>query len=161
MTNRFRAYTDGASSGNPGPSGIGVVIERDSEVLAEFSSYIGETTNNVAEYLAFICGLEKVSELGIEDISFFSDSELMVRQVKGIYKVKNRKLKELHRRAMGRIESFRSFNIEYIDRSKNCIADGLARYAIRSFRSEVKTGSNSFGGRPDEQAGRPHFPKGG
>ena len=157
---RFKAYTDGASSGNPGPSGIGIVIERNGEVLMEFSIYVGETTNNVAEYLAFICGLEKVSELGIEEVSFFSDSELMVMQIKGMYKVKDRKLKYLHRRAMGKIEGFRSFNIEYIDRRNNCIADSLARYAIRSFRSEAKASSNLPEGRPAEQAGRPHSPKG-
>jgi len=164
VSSHYRVYTDGASSGNPGPAGIGVVVERDGEVLAKLSRYVGETTNNVAEYLAFLYGLGKALELGARDVIFLSDSDLLVKQVKGIYRVKDRKLRDLHRRVMERVRRFRSFNIEHVNRRENSTADGLARRAISSFRSGTGgsgEGRSSSQGRSAEQAGRLRPPQGG
>ena len=92
-------YSDGASRGNPGPSGIGVVIKRGSTVLAEISDFIGKTTNNVAEYMAFIRGLEEALLLVAKKAECFLDSELIVKQINGEYRVKNQGLAPLFNHA--------------------------------------------------------------
>lgn len=129
--NKVALYTDGCCRGNPGPAGIGVVIKDPRrKVLKELSEYIGEATNNIAEYSALIRGLEEAGILGAREITVFMDSELIVRQLNGEYRVKDDAMKELFRRALEVLKGFKSFEIKHIDRSKNKEADKLANRAI-------------------------------
>lgn len=131
MKNNLILYTDGCCRGNPGPAGIGVVIkDPHKKILKELSEYIGEATNNIAEYSALIRGLETAGELGAEEIKVFMDSELVVKQLSGEYRVKDEGMKELFRRTIEILKDFRSFEIKHIDRSKNKEADKLANRAI-------------------------------
>ena len=124
-------HTDGCCRGNPGPAGIGVVIkDPHKKILKELSEYIGEATNNIAEYSALIRGLEAAGDLGAEDVKVFMDSELVVKQLSGEYRVKDYKMKELFRQALEVLKDFKSFEIKHIDRSKNKEADSLANRAI-------------------------------
>ena len=124
-------HTDGCCRGNPGPAGIGVVI-RDShkKVLKELSEYIGEGTNNIAEYRALIRGLEEAGSLGADELAIFMDSELVVKQLNGEYRVKDDGMKELFKKALEGLRRFKSFEIKHVDRSKNKEADRLANKAI-------------------------------
>ena len=88
-------YTDGGARGNPGPAGIGVVIKEGEKTIKEYGRYIGETTNNQAEYHALISAMESAKDLGAEEIDLNMDSELIVKQIKGEYKVKNAELAPL------------------------------------------------------------------
>lgn len=124
-------YTDGASRGNPGKAGVGVVIcDKERHVLEEVSEYIGETTNNVAEYKALIRALEKALEYCPKELEIFSDSELLVRQVNGQYKVRAPSILPLYNKAKKLMEMFPRWTIEYIPRGKNALADTLANTAI-------------------------------
>jgi ribonuclease HI len=120
-------YADGASSGNPGPSGIGIVLTSPAgeEVLA-WGASIGRATNNVAEYRAVIEGLKRALELNIRRIRVLSDSELLIQQLRGRYKVKNPGLKPLHAEAMGLLGRFEHWEAERVGREKNLKADELA-----------------------------------
>jgi ribonuclease HI len=123
-------FVDGASVGNPGPAGAGVVIfDRQNKKVAEISEPLGVTTNNVAEYRALILGLKKVRELGIRSVHVRADSELMVKQISGDYRVKDEKLRALSREALDIIDLFDSFDILHVDRSKNQAADRLSKRA--------------------------------
>lgn len=133
-TESVRIHTDGASRGNPGPAAIGVVIVdetplerggRPGAVIERFSRYLGETTNNVAEYSALIAGLERAAALGAERVKVSSDSELMVRQMTGEYRVKNHVLRELFRKARGLVAKFRDVSFAYVSREENKEADRL------------------------------------
>ncbi|MEW6600263.1 MAG: ribonuclease HI family protein [Nitrospirota bacterium] len=132
-------HCDGASSGNPGESGIGVVIDFVDHNMQcgkisdthRISEYIGIATNNIAEYTAFIRGIEKARSLGIERINIFLDSELLVRQINGIYKVKNEKLIPLWVRAINVLKEFDEYSVVHIRREKNTEADMLARQAVK------------------------------
>ena len=124
-------YTDGASRGNPGPSAIGVVItDTRGKVLKEFSKYIGETTNNIAEYNALIYGLDEALMLRAERITVHLDSELVVKQLSGDYRVKDQDIKALFEKARHSLGGFKSFEVVHIDRSQNKTADKLANRAI-------------------------------
>ncbi len=125
--NQYELYTDGASKGNPGDAGIGFVIKKDNFPIEEVSKYIGKTTNNVAEYTAFIEGLKRLQKLGIDEVCVFSDSELMVKQVNGIYSVKNEQLKKLYLEAKNLIKNFKKFKLTHIPREKNTEADRLSK----------------------------------
>jgi ribonuclease HI len=128
---RLKIYTDGASRGNPGEAGAGVVILNEkNESIRELSRYLGQATNNVAEYQGLLLSLEKASELGAEEVDIFSDSELLTRQVNGIYKVKNEKLKPLYQKVLELRKNFKKFSITHIAREKNKAADKLANKAI-------------------------------
>ncbi len=130
---KIRIYTDGASSGNPGPSGIGVIIEFDGRTI-EISRSIGKGTNNIAEYRALIAGLEKARKLSggsRKDVEIFSDSELLVRQLNGIYKVRDLNLRKLWERVIELLRNFRSYRIIHISREENLRADELAKRAIK------------------------------
>ncbi len=130
-------FTDGASSGNPGEAGIGVILTtKDRRV--EISEYIGNTTNNVAEYMALIRGLEKAKKLGIEKVDIFLDSELLVKQINGEYNVKNESLRSLYGKAISLLKSFCSYSIKHIPREKNAEADKLAKSAIKKHRSKIR-----------------------
>ena len=122
---------DGGSRGNPGPSAIGVVIEDpQGETLATISRAIGVATNNVAEYSALLAGLEKVAEMGADEVEVVSDSELLVRQMLGQYRVKNAGLQPLFLQAKQRAAVFARFTIRHAGREHNAKADGLVNLAL-------------------------------
>jgi ribonuclease HI len=124
-------YTDGAARGNPGPAGIGVVIQNDKgEVIQEISGFLGQATNNVAEYTALTTALEKAVALNAQEVQLFTDSELIVKQIKGEYRVKNEGLKPLYQKAKGLIQQLGSFTITHVPREKNKEADRLANRGI-------------------------------
>jgi len=123
----YELYTDGASKGNPGHSGIGYVIKKDGFLIEEQSKYIGVATNNIAEYTALIEGLTRLEQLGVKNVKVYSDSELMVKQIKGEYSIKNNKLKTLSNRIKSLAKHFNHFSIEHIPRSKNAEADKLSK----------------------------------
>jgi ribonuclease HI len=126
-----RVWVDGGSRGNPGPSGIGVVVEDiDGATLATVSRAIGVTTNNVAEYQALLAGLKKAEELGATQVEVVSDSELLVRQMLGEYRVKNVGLKSLHAQARQMAARFARFSIHHQGRDHNTKADGLVNRAL-------------------------------
>jgi len=124
-------FTDGAALGNPGPMGIGIVIYRGGKKAGEMSEYLGEGTNNVAEYTAVIRALEYAKAGGDKEVHVKSDSQLIVRQLNGEYKVKDAKLKPLKRK----IESLRegmSVRFEHIPREQNGEADALSKEAAEA-----------------------------
>ncbi len=128
-------HTDAAARGNPGPAGIGVVIQNDNErVLKEFYQYIGEQTNNSAEYMAFIKGLEIAKELEADSVRVNTDSELLANQLNGVYRVKNKALIELYMEAKKMINLFAQVEIVHVQRNKNKDADRLANLAIDSMK---------------------------
>ncbi len=128
-------YSDGAARGNPGPAGAGGIIkDMSGEVLAEISEYLGETTNNVAEYKALILTLEKALQYGKDEVEIYLDSELLVRQLTGAYKVKNEGLKPLFERVRQLLTAFNKASIEHVYRSENARADKLANGAIDKFK---------------------------
>jgi ribonuclease HI len=127
----YRANIDGGSRGNPGPASYGVVI-RDprGEVVAKLKKYIGRMTNNVAEYYGLIAALDYAQSHGIRALRVESDSELLVRQMRGQYKVKSAELRPLFERARKMAQTFTSFKIEHVYREQNAEADTLANEAL-------------------------------
>jgi len=130
---KFKLYTDGAARGNPGPAGIGIVIQKGDQLLIEASAYIGKTTNNVAEYMALIRGLEEALLLGIKEIDCFVDSELLAKQIQGEYKVKNEGLVPLYHHLKELIKKFKAFNLSHTVREGNKQADKLANLGIDEY----------------------------
>lgn len=129
--NYLVAHTDGGARGNPGPAGYGVVIhDATGGKVASLSQYLGRQTNNFAEYQALIAALEYAVEQGPKALKVISDSELMVRQIKGIYKVKDPTLRGLHGRASQLIRQLEWFQIEHTLRGGNREADLLANAAM-------------------------------
>jgi ribonuclease HI len=123
--------TDGGARGNPGPAGIGVVLRTEAgEVMGEIARGIGESTNNVAEYTALIEGLRYALDKGVTDITVRVDSELVVAQVKGAWKIKNDRLRPLAAQARGLLDRFHSFDIAHVRREQNADADKLANQGI-------------------------------
>ena len=124
---------DGGSRGNPGPAGAGALIRsKDGNILAEEHEFIGNATNNVAEYRALLLGLDKALEIGIDDIEIVNDSELVARQIRGEYKVKHVDLKPLFYESLAKLERFKSWSIRNVPRDENSDADALANQAIDS-----------------------------
>lgn len=127
----FSVYVDGASRGNPGLAGAGAVIkDGEGNVVKRLKRSLGITTNNIAEYKALIMGLKGAKRLGLSRVKIFADSELVVKQLKGEYRVKNEGLKPLHTEARDLARGFEGFTITYISRDKNAEADKLANKAI-------------------------------
>lgn len=125
------AYCDGGSRGNPGPAGYGVYIEGpDGEKLTELSKYIGKTTNNVAEYSGLLAALEFALQRGHRRLRVVADSELMVKQMQGRYKVNSPDLRPLYEEARRRVAQLEMFRIEHVLRGKNQKADRLANLAM-------------------------------
>jgi ribonuclease HI len=122
---------DGGARGNPGPAAIGAVIQSpDGEVLEERRERIGTATNNVAEYRALLLGIERAAELGAAELELVGDSELIVRQVKGEYKVKDATLRELHGEVKRALRPFASWSIRHVRREQNAAADRLVNLAL-------------------------------
>jgi len=137
---------DGASRGNPGPAGTGVVIEAEGAPgRVEFSSYIGETTNNVAEYRALLLALEEAEKLSPPSLTILSDSELLVRQITGVYRVRAAGLKPLHEEALARLRRFPRARILHVRREENRRADELANRAIDARSQKVRGGQAAAG----------------
>lgn len=130
MTEEFVIYSDGAARGNPGPAAYGFVILQKGEIVAQGSERLGTTTNNVAEYQGIICGLKKALELKASSIILRSDSELLVRQITGAYRVKAAHLQGLHQEAVGLLKRFKSYQVEHVPREQNGLADALANRAL-------------------------------
>lgn len=126
-------WADGASLGNPGPAGIGAVLETiDGRTLAEIAEAIGRATNNVAEYRALLRGLQEAIALGVRAVDVRLDSELVVRQVNGVYKVKQPALRLLHQEVGKALASFDAWSVRHVRREENARADALSRAAIRA-----------------------------
>lgn len=124
-------YTDGGARGNPGPSGIGAVLyDEKNNLLAEISEYIGEGTNNQAEYKAVIAALNKAKELKAEILEFFLDSELVVQQLNRAYKVKEKELANLFLQIHNISLLFKKITYQHIPREKNKEADKLVNKAL-------------------------------
>jgi ribonuclease HI len=136
----FTIYADGASRDNPGPAAIGAVIKDDSgKVAATISQTIGTATNNQAEYTAIITALEKAIGLGARRVELKSDSELVVKQINGRYKVKRASLRPLYQEVVRLTGSLEAFTITHIPREQNREADRLANQALdNSFPKEAR-----------------------
>jgi beta-lactamase class A len=128
---KLRLHIDGASRGNPGPAAIGVVVQdARGRMLAEIGEYLGQTTNNVAEYRALLRGLDETAARGANEVEIFADSDLLVRQVSGEYKVRSAHLAPLHARAVQVLAGFRRWGIAHVPRERNARADALANRAL-------------------------------
>lgn len=128
---RTRLFTDGAARGNPGPAGAGaVIISPEGHVVAKVGKFLGEETNNVAEYMGLIIGLKRAKAMGIKELDVLADSELMVKQLNGDYAVKAEHLKPLHDEAKGLLKAFSDIEIRHIPREENAQADAMSNRAI-------------------------------
>jgi ribonuclease HI len=128
---RVVVYVDGGARGNPGPAGIGAVVTgTDGTVLTRANDYIGEATNNEAEYRALLLGLALASQLGAREVEVVNDSQLIARQVSGEYRVKKAELKPLHAQALARLRAFERWQVRSVPREENELADGLVNEAI-------------------------------
>ena len=125
-------YIDGASRGNPGRAGAGVWITNgEGEKISEVSRFLGHKTNNEAEYWALLLGLREAKRLRGDSIQIFTDSQLVERQIRGVYRVRDSNLKALHRTVLQNLNTFSSFEIKSIPREENEEADRLANQAIQ------------------------------
>ncbi len=132
LNSTLTMYVDGASSGNPGPAGIGIVIfDHDGRQIGKISSYIGSRTNNYAEYTALIRALKIAIYFKAEVVRIRTDSELVVKQLSGEYKIKNDQIKKLYEQAAKLLKSIDNCKVEHVPRSQNDKADYLAKKAIQ------------------------------
>jgi probable phosphoglycerate mutase len=135
MNETLTLHFDGGSRGNPGPAGCGsVVAAEDGTPLAAVGKFLGTMTNNQAEYHGLINALEKAAELGGKQVLVIGDSELVIKQMKGQYRVKNEKLKPLYQRALDAAAKFEKVQYDHARRDKNQMADGLANKAMDAKR---------------------------
>ena len=124
-------HVDGGARGNPGPAAIGVVIcDPDGALIEEVAERIGVATNNVAEYRAVLRGLERARALGADEVSLIGDSELVAKQLTGVYKVKHPAMKELHQEALRALAGFAGWQIRTVPRAQNAGADALVNQAL-------------------------------
>jgi ribonuclease HI len=124
-------HVDGGARGNPGPAAIGVVVSRpDGQPIDELSETIGEATNNVAEYRAVLKGLERAKELGATELEIIGDSELVARQLSGVYKVKHPGIRPLYEQAIASLRGFERWSIRTVPRAENARADALVNAAL-------------------------------
>lgn len=127
----WRLYCDGASRGNPGPAGAGAVLyDPRGELSGQRGLYLGETTNNVAEYRALLLGLQMARQLGVHQLQIFADSELLVKQLTGRYRVKSPHLLPLWHESRKELQKFRAYAISHVPRAENQRADEMANQAI-------------------------------
>ena len=127
---KYKMYTDGGSRGNPGKAAIGVVIyDKNNKKIKELSRYIGIATNNVAEYTALVFGVTALKELQCTEVEIFMDSELIVKQLKGMYKVKHRDMRSLYSKVINGLKGIK-YTITHVKREKNKVADSLVNDAL-------------------------------
>ncbi|MDD4607417.1 MAG: ribonuclease HI family protein [Patescibacteria group bacterium] len=127
---KIKIYTDGGARGNPGPAGIGVVIELSNGDVKTYHQYLGETTNNQAEYQAIVLALEKARLYKPDEIDLYSDSELVIKQLNREYKIKNTDLGPWFIKIWNLQQSFKKVNFHHIPREQNKEADKLANQAM-------------------------------
>jgi len=128
---RLIVNVDGGARGNPGPAAIAAVVQDpDGAVLEEHRELIGEATNNVAEYRALLLGVERAAALGASELELVGDSELVVRQVSGEYKVKDATLRELNAQVRRALQGFERWSIRHVRRDQNAAADALVNAAL-------------------------------
>ena len=128
---RVRLFTDGAARGNPGPAGAGaVIVSPAGHIMAKIGKFLGESTNNVAEYTGLILGLKRAKAMGIKELDVFSDSELLVKQLAGDYAVKAEHLRPLHEEAQALLKAFPQVRVAHIPREENAAADEMSNRAI-------------------------------
>jgi ribonuclease HI len=129
-------HVDGGARGNPGPAAAAAVVTSPGgELLAERAQLLGKVTNNVAEYRALLLGLEAARELGVSDVEVVGDSELIAKQVQGIYKVKHEAMRPLHRAALQALAGFERWSIRTVPRAQNAHADALVNAALDQARA--------------------------
>lgn len=130
---KLTVNVDGGARGNPGPAAIGVVVRNEAgETVEAVAERIGEATNNVAEYRALIRGIEEAASLGADEVELIGDSELIVKQMLGQYKVKNAGMKPLHAEAKAALTAFSGWSIRHVRREQNSEADALVNQALDS-----------------------------
>ncbi len=128
---RPRLYVDGAARGNPGPAGAGaVILSPDGHVVAKLGKFLGDSTNNVAEYMGLILGLKRAKAMGIKELDVFADSELMVKQLAGDYAVKAEHLRPLYEEARALLKGFSEVQVTHVPREQNAQADLMSNRAI-------------------------------
>jgi ribonuclease HI len=128
---KLTVNVDGGARGNPGPAAIAAVVrDGDGNVVTERGERIGRATNNVAEYKALLLGIGLAAELGAEELELVGDSELIVRQVEGRYKVKHADMKQLHAQVKRALAPFQSWSIRHVKRAQNADADALVNQAL-------------------------------
>lgn len=134
MNKSLTIFTDGGARGNPGPAGIGAVLYAgpalETNIIAEIAEYIGEATNNQAEYLAVVAAINKAKELGATELTFYLDSELVVEQLNRRYKVKNEGLAPLFVKVYNAMQFFARVSFSHVPRAQNKYADMLVNKAI-------------------------------
>jgi len=130
VNKRLEIYTDGGARGNPGPAGIGVVIWQGNKLVGTYSKYIGETTNNQAEYQAVIYALEQAKRLKAEELDIYMDSELAVNQLNRKFKIKNPELGSTFVKAWNLMVGFKKVSFSHVSRERNKEADKLVNKAL-------------------------------
>ena len=131
-------HVDGGARGNPGPAAAACVLSSPSgELLGEHAQLLGTVTNNVAEYRALLLGLESARRLGASEVEVVGDSELIAKQVRGIYKVKHEAMKPLHREATAALKQFQRWSIRTVPRAQNAHADALVNAALDQARASA------------------------
>lgn len=132
-------HVDGGARGNPGPAAAACVISAPTgETLGEHAQLLGHTTNNVAEYRALLLGLQRARELGADHVEVIGDSELIAKQVLGLYKVKNATLRPLHAEALASLARFDEWAIRTVPRAQNADADALVNAALDQQRASAR-----------------------
>ena len=126
-----KIFSDGAARGNPGPAGAGaVIVAPDGTTVASLGRFLGEATNNYAEYHGLLLGLKRALELGVSEVKVYADSQLMIRQLGGQYRVRNEGLRPLFDEALGLLRKFRKYELHHIPREQNGAADEMSNRAI-------------------------------
>jgi ribonuclease HI len=133
MIGKIKIFIDGACRGNPGDAATGIIFcDSTGKVIKQMGFYLGWATNNIAEYMGLIKALEKSMEFGFKEIEVFSDSQLLTKQIRGEYAVRNQKLKELFKKAQELINRFSYFSLDHIPRKENILADRMANEVLDS-----------------------------
>jgi ribonuclease HI len=136
---RVVVHVDGGSRGNPGPAAAASVVSTPAgEVLDEASELLGTQTNNVAEYRALLLGLARARALGATEVEVVNDSELIAKQVRGLYKVKHAAMRPLHREALSALSGFDAWKVRTVPRAHNADADALVNAALDGARASVQ-----------------------
>ena len=136
---KVTVHVDGGARGNPGPAAAAsVVSDPAGEVLDEHAQLLGSVTNNVAEYRALLLGLERARALGASEVEVVNDSELIAKQVQGLYKVKHEAMRPLHRAAMAALKEFERWSIRSVPRAQNAHADALVNAALDQARAAAR-----------------------